>query len=475
MGRKKAFDKKSSVTFKLVHRSQRDPLAADESAPQMVLVDVNDDTKDTKRRREEQKKYGIYFDDDYNYLQHLRDVEPIAEWQPIEPKEKTKVEAKSRLQLPSSMFASAVQEKEGLLNKAVLPVGPQPDWDPEVVAAMDEDFDFDDPINQIDDDFILQADTQDLDQTDSKDEDNDDNEWEDVSDSQESDEENESTVCGSEASDINNHFSEEETKSHFTNYSMSSSVIRRNENLSLLDQRFETLYESEYANDCDIGALDFDDIEGNIDPNNSQLLTSLAEEYQIQRNQKDFYEKPESKEFFENYKLRQNLLKDSNELTEIEIHENSKKRDNDRLDCESIISTYSNLYNRPKIISESNNKYPLRVRINEKTGLPIGVLDRPGLTARKLAKLDALNADIDSNEKGSKSECSRFSRLSELSVRIPNETPEQRRERKFALKEYRRERRTEKKANKEAFKSQQIKLNKEVINLQKNINAVKLI
>ena len=34
-------------------------------------------------------------------------------------------------------------------------------------------------------------------------------------------------------------FADEETKSHFTNYSMSSSVIRRNEQLTLLDDRFE--------------------------------------------------------------------------------------------------------------------------------------------------------------------------------------------------------------------------------------------
>ena len=34
-------------------------------------------------------------------------------------------------------------------------------------------------------------------------------------------------------------FADEETKSRFTEYSMSSSVMRRNDQLSLLDQRFE--------------------------------------------------------------------------------------------------------------------------------------------------------------------------------------------------------------------------------------------
>ena len=36
-----------------------------------------------------------------------------------------------------------------------------------------------------------------------------------------------------------NMFMDEETKSRFTNYSMSSSVIRRNDGLTLLDDRFE--------------------------------------------------------------------------------------------------------------------------------------------------------------------------------------------------------------------------------------------
>lgn len=37
-------------------------------------------------------------------------------------------------------------------------------------------------------------------------------------------------------------FKEEETKSRFTEYSMSSSVIRRNSQLTLLDEKFEEVY-----------------------------------------------------------------------------------------------------------------------------------------------------------------------------------------------------------------------------------------
>ena len=35
-------------------------------------------------RREEQQKFGIYFDDDYNYLQHLRDVQELNQVEPGE-------------------------------------------------------------------------------------------------------------------------------------------------------------------------------------------------------------------------------------------------------------------------------------------------------------------------------------------------------------------------------------------------------
>lgn len=47
---------------------------ADETAPQRVLVPVagKESKAEKEKRIEEQHKYGIYFDDDYNYLQHLK-------------------------------------------------------------------------------------------------------------------------------------------------------------------------------------------------------------------------------------------------------------------------------------------------------------------------------------------------------------------------------------------------------------------
>jgi protein LTV1 len=174
---RKFIDKKNSVTFRLVHRSQRDPLVADETAPQRVLVpvagnervantqtDKNEKTAiDNKKRKEEQQKYGIYFDDNYDYLQHLKDVNTSScEWIRVENAiSKEDKQNDTKINLPSSVFASNVEEKVGMLNKAAPITGPQLHLDPDVVAAMDDDFDYDDPENQLEDDFMKLANAED--------------------------------------------------------------------------------------------------------------------------------------------------------------------------------------------------------------------------------------------------------------------------------------------------------------------------
>lgn len=52
---------------------------------------------------------------------------------------------------------------------------------------------------------------------------------------------------------------------------------------------------------------------------------------------------------------------------------NAKKEKDDRFDCESILSTYSTIYNHPQTISE---KKPV-IELSKKSGLPLG--NMPGL------------------------------------------------------------------------------------------------
>lgn len=98
---------------------------------------------------------------------------------------------------------------------------------------------------------------------------------------------------------------DEETKSRFTEYSLTSSVMRRNEQLSLLDDRFEKVnvcyvlvtqhfclcsflkvflsYQFyEQFDDDEIGALDNTEVEGFIQPDSSRL-DEIIKDYFIQK------------------------------------------------------------------------------------------------------------------------------------------------------------------------------------------------
>ncbi|KAK7793031.1 hypothetical protein R5R35_004462 [Gryllus longicercus] len=460
--KKKFIDKKHAVTFHLVHRSQQDPLVADESAPQHVLVPANSEKGEkvnVKKIKEEQQKYGIFFDDDYNYLQHLRSIkEVVGDLQPSpRPRQKddfpplkgqsSSAEPLVKIQLPSSVFASAVEEDIGMLNKAAPRSGLRLDLDPDVVAAMDDDFDFDNPDNELEDNFIELAnaekssDDESL-SADSASEENYDDEIDDDVPSLQSSE------CA---------FDEEETKSRFTNYSMSSSVIRRNEQLTLLDDRFEQLF-AEY-DDNEIGALDSEEIEGHL-TQNSDLLEQCIEDFE-KRNATHKHEVDKT------LKIIENQYTDSEDETELlEVPDKTEK-----WDCESILSTYSNLYNHPKLISEP--KGPQRIRVSERTGMPLDVLDGGSnkLTAKSLAKLDSVNQEMDQHCRAE----SILSTLSALSIRSKNETPEEKRNRKKAVKEYRQARRMERKLNTEAFKEEKKRQEKILLNNRCNLQGVKII
>ena len=149
MGKKNKNQKdKNSITFRLVSRSQHDPLINYDDAPKSVLVEE----KKSKDHKSEQIKYGIYYDDDYDYLQHLKGVKEdeyfFEEFDPKgsrikEIKLKNEIDKeKDIIKLPSSVFPSQYQENVGMLNKAVLPKGIRPDWDQDVIEALyDDEFD----------------------------------------------------------------------------------------------------------------------------------------------------------------------------------------------------------------------------------------------------------------------------------------------------------------------------------------------
>lgn len=48
------------------HCPPQDPLAADNEAPQHVLQPIT-------KIKEEERAHGVFYEDEYNYLQHLKD------------------------------------------------------------------------------------------------------------------------------------------------------------------------------------------------------------------------------------------------------------------------------------------------------------------------------------------------------------------------------------------------------------------
>jgi len=478
--KKKSFiDKKAAVSFHLVHRSQRDPLAADEKAPQHVLLPAA--KVEVEKRRKEQRDFGVFFDDDYNYLQHLREVAPPTELVASSFPRKTalprhteeeddgdddeeeegddemevQVIPAASINLPSSVFASEFEEKVGLLNKAAPISGPRLDMDPDIVAALDEDFDYDDPENMLDDDFIVQANS-----ARAIGGDDDDEEWEDT-DEDESGEEEEEGDCDSMGgfSDEGEEgrreflFMKEETRSRFTEYSLTSSVMRRNEQLTLLDDRFEKFFEQ--FDEDEIGALDNAELEGFINPDSERLKEVL----------KDYFKQKE----LDCQKLDNLGPKELSAVNEDEEDEDDEEKEmetivveapQEKWDCETIISTYSNLYNRPKIIEEPRKQSKGAIRVSGKTGIPLDVLPRRGPTAKQVERMERIN-DSDLPRAATQQ-------------RPREENTEERKARKQAIKEERKERRTEKKANKQAFKQEKTLQEKQMLGIRANVQGIKL-
>ena len=83
------------------------------------------------------------------------------------------------------------------------------------------------------------------------------------------------------------------------------------------------------------------------------------------------------------------LLDRSDSEEEVDIVKVEDK--GEKWDCESILPTYSTLYNHPKLISEPRNN---KIQLSSKTGIPKGVLGR-GLTAGALRQLDQGGEDME--------------------------------------------------------------------------------
>lgn len=375
--------KDRKIRFLLAPRPQRDPLAADNDAPQNVLIPKDGTDINAIRER-------------------LPDFDP-------------------------QVFASSQQTKKGMLERAHNADGVT--FDPDILEAMSKDFDFDDPNNVLDDDFMDQAGGLIEDEGEMLE-----GEEDDLFDDVEPEVIRFDKSLSNSDSDAEDDFDErDELRSNsdiFTNYSLTSSVMRRSQGLQQIDEHFERLYEKEYADDTEIGPLDLNEVKGDELLSDINQIKQLKREVKVvrKRNHGDDYEPEIVSEHHKNAIIGDDPAEEERDLVEIEI----QRREN-KIDCESVLSYNSNLYNHPRLIIE-----PRRKNISQSTNDQMEV-DQSDCRSR-------------SGRASMASTCT--SVLSKLSIRPANESLEDKRARKKALKQYRQERRQIRKQNQQIFKSE---------------------
>uniref|UniRef100_A0A224Z5W7 Protein LTV1 homolog n=1 Tax=Rhipicephalus zambeziensis TaxID=60191 RepID=A0A224Z5W7_9ACAR len=237
---------------------------------------------------------------------------------------------------------------------------------------------------------------------------------------------------------------------------MSSSVIRRTEGLKTLDERFEEMFKQ--YDDLEVGALDGEEIEGYVQPD-SEIMKALVEDFQHMKQLPTLKEVTLDKGSARSAVTMAAIEEEDDEMVDMQISNDAPK---ERWDCESIISTYSNLYNHPKLITEPKKE---KVKVSARTGIPI--IEKGGLSRQGLRQLDR-------EFEGNSDEETRSRTSVASSIRPKDETPEQRKERKAAVRALRRERRAEKKANSEAFKAEMLRQEKAMANVRQNLNSMRL-
>ncbi|KAH0837959.1 Low temperature viability protein-domain-containing protein [Lanmaoa asiatica] len=245
-------------------------------------------------------------------------------------------------------------------------------------------------------------------------------------------------------------------------YSMSSSSMYRTETLLMLDERFDQLMAKEYGSDED----DLDNDELGATSTSSSSSSSSAPDLITSR--EDYAEMVD--EFMDRYELLGRKLKlvlagesgaekletlrralgqdervrvvsmgadDERELDDEELFKaydaNEKKN---RWDCETILTTYSNLENHPRIIQARPSKPVPKIKLDSHMGLPS--VANEGIEGGQM---------LDTSEEGEQ-----VKRVVKQTIsRSRDESKEGKKARKQAVKAERQARRADKKTMKEQF------------------------
>lgn len=210
-----------------------------------------------------------------------------------------------------------------------------------------------------------------------------------------------------------------------------------------IDEGFDSFMEAAYCPE-QIGGLDPEDprMRGVLDPNNPRIIRLISKQKGD----------PEYDAEFAKEDVRKRLRawakegKDNSEMEMIEVDEGASKRL--KWDCESFASQYTNIYNHPAQIRE-----------------PPGKLSKKAL--RRIDRLSKQEAEAEQVEEDEMMDDGESLVSTVSTVRPKNETAEERRLRKLAVKDAQRERRVEKKQNKIAFAEEALRVKQQSIGNRK--------
>ncbi|TFK41914.1 Low temperature viability protein-domain-containing protein [Crucibulum laeve] len=252
--------------------------------------------------------------------------------------------------------------------------------------------------------------------------------------------------------------------SEASGYSMSSSSMYRNEALQTLDERFDQIVLKEYNEDDDEAPPSSDE-DAEEDEEAPELITSrddfnsmvneFLNDYEILGRKmrpvltgESGVEKLDTlrRAMGQDERVRITALEDEDinddDLLQYEVEDRK-----DTWDCETILTTYSNLENHPRLIRARDPKIVPKIHLDPKTGLPSVTTDAPTTKSKSIHDRVSFKADSDESSEDTETE----SRVRQTIARARGESKEEKRARKSAVKAERQTRRAEKKATKEKF------------------------
>jgi len=260
--------------------------------------------------------------------------------------------------------------------------------------------------------------------------------------------------------------------SEVSGYSMSSSSMYRNEALQTLDERFDQMILKQYNSDEESDPSEEQDADDDEAP---ELITSREDFESMMDEFLNDYEilgrkmKPKLEGDSGAAKLdtlRRAMGQDERVRVARDGEEDDEDDDvlmpldiddrKDRWDCETILTTYSNLENHPRLIRarDADRKKTIpapvpKIHLDPRTGLP-SVVVAADLASKPKPKGRASFASDSDSDLSSDDDDDGRPRV-ETIKRDKNESKEAKKARKAAVKEERQARRADKKSNKELY------------------------